>query len=40
MPLWLAGSKSREIFDEEQLHLAPGAQSFALFSQICIDRGE
>jgi len=40
MPLWLAGTKSREIFDEEQLHLAPGAQSFALFSQICIDHGE
>jgi 4-aminobutyrate aminotransferase / (S)-3-amino-2-methylpropionate transaminase / 5-aminovalerate transaminase len=37
---WVAGSKSREIFDEEQLHLAPGAQSFALFSQICIDHGE
>jgi len=39
-PQWVAGSKSREIFDEEQLHLAPGAQSFALFSKICIDRGE
>gem|GEM_PF-5104332 len=39
-PQWVAGSKSREIFDEEQLHLAPGAQSFALFSQICIDHGE
>src|SRR6185312_12417785 len=33
-------TKSREIFDEEQRHLAPGAQSFALFSRICIDRGE
>ena len=38
--MWIAGSKSREIFDEEQQHLAPGAQSFALFSQICIDHGE
>lgn len=39
-PIWLAGEKSREIFDAEQEYLAPGAQSFALFSKICIDRGE
>jgi 4-aminobutyrate aminotransferase/(S)-3-amino-2-methylpropionate transaminase len=39
-PAWIAGEKSRAIFDAEQEHLAPGAQSFALFSQICIDRGQ
>jgi len=39
-PAWLAGEKSRELFDAEQEHIAPGTQSFALFSQICIDRGE
>ena len=39
-PAWLAGEKSREIFDAEQEFLAPGAQSFALFSKICIDHGE
>ncbi|HEX6533313.1 MAG TPA: aspartate aminotransferase family protein [Gemmatimonadaceae bacterium] len=39
-PPWVAGAKSSEIFHREQAHLAPGAQSFALFSQICIDRGE
>jgi len=39
-PTFEAGEKSREIFDSEQEHLAPGAQSFALFSKICIDHGE
>jgi 4-aminobutyrate aminotransferase / (S)-3-amino-2-methylpropionate transaminase / 5-aminovalerate transaminase len=39
-PLFLAGAKSRAIFEAEQEFLAPGAQSFALFSKITIDRGE
>lgn len=39
-PAWIAGEKSRAIFDAEQEHLAPGTQSFALFSKICIDHGQ
>ncbi len=34
------GPKSKALFDAEALHLAPGTQSVALFSQLCIDRGE
>ena len=39
-PIWIAGTRSRELFEAEQEYLAPGAQSFALFSQITIDRGQ
>jgi 4-aminobutyrate aminotransferase-like enzyme len=39
-PTWIAGAKSREIFDAEQEFIAPGTQAFAQFSQICIDHGE
>ncbi|MBI5625286.1 MAG: aspartate aminotransferase family protein [Elusimicrobia bacterium] len=35
-----AGPKSRALFLEEQKHLAPGLQSFALFSQIAIKSGK
>jgi len=35
-----AGPKSQAVFDAESEHLAPGTQSFALFSKICIDRGQ
>ena len=34
-----AGPRSRALFLEEQRHLAPGLQSFALFSQIAIKSG-
>ena len=34
------GAKSKSIFDAEARYLAPGTQSVALFSQLCIDRGE
>ena len=34
------GAKSKAIFDAEARYLAPGTQSVALFSQLCIDRGE
>ena len=37
---WAPGARSRAAFDAEQEHLAPGTQSFALFSGLCIDRGE
>lgn len=37
---WIAGERSRAIFDAEQEYLAPGTQSVALFSGICIDHGE
>lgn len=36
----LPGPRSREAFDAEARHLAPGTQSVALFSQLCIDHGE
>lgn len=34
------GPKSRAMFEAEAKYLAPGTQSVALFSQLCIDRGE
>jgi len=34
------GPKSRALFEAEAKYLAPGTQSVALFSQLCIDRGE
>ena len=34
------GPKSQSVFDAEARYLAPGTQSVALFSQLCIDRGE
>jgi 4-aminobutyrate aminotransferase-like enzyme len=37
--LTLPGPRSRDAFDREALHLAPGTQSVALFSQLCIDHG-
>jgi len=36
----LPGPKSKALFDAEARYLAPGTQSVALFSQLCIDRGE
>jgi len=36
----LPGPKSKAAFDAEARYLAPGTQSVALFSQLCIDRGE
>lgn len=38
-PIFEAGPKSRALFLEEQKHLAPGLQSFALFSQIAVKSG-
>ncbi len=35
----LPGPRSLEMFTRESEHLAPGTQSVALFSQLCIDRG-
>src|SRR6185436_20825959 len=35
-----AGPRSRAVFDAEAEHLAPGTQSVALLSGICLDRGE
>ncbi len=34
------GPKSRALFEAEAQYLAPGTQSVALFSQLCIDRGD
>ena len=34
------GAKSKSVFDAEARYLAPGTQSVALFSQLCINRGE
>ena len=34
------GPKSRALFEAEAQYLAPGTQSVALFSRLCIDRGE
>lgn len=34
------GPNSKAAFDAEALYLAPGTQSVALFSQLCIDHGE
>ncbi|MFA6316614.1 MAG: aspartate aminotransferase family protein [Elusimicrobiota bacterium] len=39
-PIFEAGPKCRAVFQEEQKHLAPGLQSFALFSQIAIKSGK
>jgi 4-aminobutyrate aminotransferase-like enzyme len=36
----LPGPQSLAFFDAEAEHLAPGTQSVALFSRLCIDRGE
>jgi len=33
-------SRSQRVFDLESQHLAPGTQSVALFSKLCMDRGE
>ena len=33
-------SQSQRVFDLEAQHLAPGTQSVALFSKLCVDRGE
>jgi 4-aminobutyrate aminotransferase / (S)-3-amino-2-methylpropionate transaminase / 5-aminovalerate transaminase len=33
-------SQSRRVFDAEAQYLAPGTQSVALFSKLCMDRGE
>src|SRR5437773_1412818 len=33
-------SQSRRVFDLEAQYLAPGTQSVALFSKLCMDRGE
>ena len=35
-----AGPKSLAAFDAESTYLAPGTQSVALFSKLCIDRGD
>src|ERR1700716_4062714 len=32
--------QSQRIFDAEARYLAPGTQSVALFSKLCMDRGE
>ena len=36
----LTDNRSKAIFDEEQLYIAPGAQSIALNSRLVIDHGE
>lgn len=36
----IPGPKSKALFDVEAMHLAPGTQSVALYSQLAIDRGE
>ncbi|HEX7078983.1 MAG TPA: aspartate aminotransferase family protein [Candidatus Eisenbacteria bacterium] len=36
----LPGVESRRYFEAEAAHLAPGTQSVALFSRLCIDHGE
>ena len=38
--LALPGPRSLAVFDAEQRHIAPGTQSVALFSRLCIDHGE
>jgi 4-aminobutyrate aminotransferase-like enzyme len=38
--LELPGPKSRAAFEREAEYLAPGTQSIALFSRLCMDRGE
>ena len=39
-PETAAGPKSLAAFDAESAYLAPGTQSVALFSKLCIDHGE
>src|SRR5438105_526222 len=34
------GPRSRQLFDREAEHLAPGLQSISLYSRIAIDHGE
>ena len=36
----IPGPESLAVFDAEAEHLAPGTQSVALFSKLCMDRGE
>jgi 4-aminobutyrate aminotransferase-like enzyme len=38
--LQLPGVRSQALFDAEAAYLAPGTQSVALFSRLCMDRGE
>jgi 4-aminobutyrate aminotransferase-like enzyme len=38
--LEVPGPRSRAVFDAEARYLAPGTQSVALFSRLCIERGE
>ncbi|MGH7497489.1 MAG: aspartate aminotransferase family protein [Gemmatimonadales bacterium] len=38
--LELPGPRSRVAFDSEARYLAPGTQSVALFSRLCMDRGQ
>jgi len=38
--LELPGPRSRAVFEAEARHMAPGTQSVALFSRLCLDRGE
>ncbi len=35
----LPGPKSREVYEQEQAHMAPGLQSIALYSQLAMERG-
>jgi len=39
-PLTLPGPRSRAAFDAEAAYLAPGTQTVALYSRLCMDRGE
>jgi 4-aminobutyrate aminotransferase-like enzyme len=34
------GARSKRIFEQEQRHMAPGLQSFALYSGLAMARGE
>jgi 4-aminobutyrate aminotransferase-like enzyme len=38
--LQIPGPRSEAFFEAEAAHLAPGTQSVALFSRLCMDRGE
>ncbi len=40
VPRIVPGPRSKEIFDREQRHIAPGLQSIALYSQIAVDRAQ
>ena len=37
---YAAGPKSKALFDEEQLYVAPGLQTIALYAQLAIDGGQ